>query len=220
MAQMSPQLPGFTIPPGWPSSDWQTANGDLFIWSPTALTPTLRNSVDAIGRVWHIVAPNSLHHLFLLDWAGAYPGATVYLAARLSEKRRDILYYEVLGAMPAPEWAGEIDQALMLGNQITTEMVVFHRQSSTVIFTYLLQQHPANWFMGWREFIAKLDLIIGSEAAIPRKFRMTFLDPDAARAAVAQILAWPIKTVLMAHGQPVKSDAAAFLRRAFAWLSR
>jgi hypothetical protein len=53
-------------------------DGSLFIWSPIKLTDSLRSAVDAVGEVRHIVAPNSLHHLFLQEWKRAYPGAKVY----------------------------------------------------------------------------------------------------------------------------------------------
>jgi len=40
-------------------------DGGLFVWSPTALSDDLRVSVNAIGEVRYLVAPNSLHHVFL-----------------------------------------------------------------------------------------------------------------------------------------------------------
>ena len=44
------------------------SDGGLFIWSPIKLTEALRFEADALGEVRHLVAPNSLHHLFLDDW--------------------------------------------------------------------------------------------------------------------------------------------------------
>jgi hypothetical protein len=41
------------------------ANGDLWVWSPVKLTADLRNEVDSLGFVRHLVSPNKLHHLFL-----------------------------------------------------------------------------------------------------------------------------------------------------------
>ncbi|HEX4534470.1 MAG TPA: DUF4336 domain-containing protein, partial [Rhizomicrobium sp.] len=37
-------------------------NGDLFVWSPIALTPELKAQVDALGPVKHLVSPNKIHH--------------------------------------------------------------------------------------------------------------------------------------------------------------
>lgn len=192
----------------------------LFLWSPIRLTDDLRHEIETLGEVRYIVAPNSLHHLFLPDWAEAFPEARVYAAPRLRRKRKDIAFHDGLRDTPSDEWAGEIDQVLMRGNAITAEVVFFHRKSGTVLFVDLLQQFPADWFTGWRAAVAKLDLMVGSEPAVPRKFRLAFTNRRAAREALERILAWPAEQVLIAHGTPVRSDARAFLRRAFRWLSK
>lgn len=195
------------------------ADGALFVWSPIALTDDLRIVVDALGTVAHIVAPNSLHHLFLAEWQRAYPGARLYAAPGLRKKRRDLAFDAELGDAPATDWAGEIDQVAMRGNLITTEIVFFHRASGTVLFTDLLQQIAAARLTGWRTVVAKLDLMTGPEPSVPRKFRLAFVGRSKARAALERILGWPVEKVLMAHGTPVERDAPAFLRRAFGWLS-
>jgi len=194
------------------------SGGALFIWSPVQLTQTLKADVDTLGLVRHIVAPNSLHHLFLAEWKRAYPDARLHAAPGLRKKRKDIVFDADLGNAPAPEWTDEIDQVLIEGNLITTEAVFFHIASGTVIFTDLIQQLPRSVFSGWRALIAKLDLMIGSEPMVPRKFRLALINRRAARESLKRILAWPVRTVLMAHGTPVENNAEAFLRRAFSWL--
>jgi len=191
---------------------------DLFIWSPAVLTDGLRAAVDALGEVRYLVAPNSLHHLFIADWKRAYPGAQAYAALGLREKRKDIEFDRDLGSAPIPDWSDEIEHVLMQGNAITSEVVFFHRNSSTVIFTDLIQQFPAKWFSGWRAVVAKWDLMLGREPSVPRKFRAAFTNRRAARASLERILAWPAEKVLMAHGTPVTEDGQAFIRRAFKWL--
>jgi hypothetical protein len=191
----------------------------LFIWSPIPLTDALRAEVDALGQVRHIIAPNSLHHLFLPEWEAAFPAAKVCAPPGLRKKREDIAFDADLGNAPDPNWAREIDQVLMQGNLITTEVVFFHVKSGTVLFTDLIQQLPANSLSGWRALVAKLDLMTGPEPAVPRKFRVAFTNRRAAREALQRIYAWPAKKVLMAHGTPVENDAPAFLRRAFGWLT-
>lgn len=195
------------------------ADGGLFIWSPVAVSEDLRPQLSAIGEVRFIVAPNSLHHLFLKDWQSAYPNARLYAAPGLRTRRADIDFNEDLDEKPAPGWASEIDQVLMHGNLITTEAVFFHRTSGTVLFTDLLQNFRPGWFTGWRAIIARLDRLIGAEPDVPQKFRVAFVGRAAARAALARILAWPAEKVLMAHGTPIQQNGAAFVRRAFRWLS-
>ena len=195
------------------------AGGELFIWSPTALTDSLRAEVDSLGRVRHLVAPNSLHHLFLTEWKRAYPDAQVHAPPGLREKRRDIGFDGDLGNDPAPAWAGQIDQVLVQGNVITTEAVFFHTSSGAVLFTDLLQQLPPDWFFGWRALVAKWDLMVGPEPSVPRKFRVAFTNRRVARASLEQVLSWPVEKVLMAHGAPVNENGRAVLRRAFRWLT-
>ena len=195
------------------------ADGGLFVWSPIALSEELRTQVDALGPVRHIIAPNSLHHLSIADWKRAYPDARVYAPPGLRKKRRDIAFDGDLKNTPDPHWAGDIDQVIVPGNLITTEVVFFHIKSGTVLFTDLLQQFPPDAHSGWRGIVAKLDLMVAPEPSVPRKFRVAFVNRRAARAAIQHILAWPAKSVVMAHGTPVKEDAKAFLARAFVWLT-
>ncbi len=195
------------------------SNGDLFIWSAIALTDALRAEVDSLGTVRHLVAPNSLHHVFIADWKRAYPDASVYAPPGLREKRKDLAFEGDLTNVPMASWAGEIDQVLMLGNVITTEVVFFHARSGTVLFTDLLQQLPAGWFSGWRALVAKWDLMVGPEPSVPRKFRLAFTDRRAARASLEKVLSWPAAKVLMAHGTPVREEGRAFIGRAFRWLT-
>ena len=193
------------------------ADGSLFVWSPIALADELRAAIDALGPVAHIVAPNSLHHLFLAEWKRAYPGARLHAPPGLRRKRADLVFDADLADVSG--WNGEIDRVAMAGNRITTEVVFFHRESGTVLFADLLQQIPRDLLSGWRAVAAKLDLMTGSAPAVPRKFRLAFTDRRAARASAAKILAWPAEKVLMAHGTPVEKHARQFIHRAFSWLT-
>lgn len=193
-------------------------DGALWVWSPVALSQDIRAAVDAIGLVGHLVAPNHLHHVFLADWAEAYPQAEIWAAPGLAEKRGDLAFAGTLRDEPAPPWSDVIEQVVIPGNRITTEVVFYHIPSRTVLFCDLLQQLPVGWFKGWRAIVARLDGMIGLEPSVPKKFRMAFSDKDAARAAVRRILGWSPKAVVVAHGAPVTTDGTAVLERAFAWL--
>jgi hypothetical protein len=190
----------------------------LLIWSPVALTEDLRAGVADLGQVRVLVAPNSLHHLFLAEWRAAFPSARLHAAPGFRKRCPDIAVDADLEDEAAADWSGDIDQVVVPGNAITTEVVFFHRASRTVLFTDLVQQFDPGWFTGWRAVVARLDRLVGAEAAVPQKFRVAFTDRRAARAAIRRIQAWPAEKVLMAHGSPVLTDGAAFIRRAFGWL--
>lgn len=194
------------------------SEGDLFLWSPVAISSELRAEIDSLGRVRALVTPNSLHHLFLSEWRAAYPDAVLYAAPGLRERRKDIAFDADLEDEPPQAWAGQIEQVVMHGNLITTEVVFFHRKSGVVLFTDLIQQFPPAWFTGWRAVVAQLDGMVAAHPQVPKKFRAAFVNRKAAREGLERILAWPAEKVLMAHGEPVRDGGRAFIERAFQWL--
>lgn len=196
------------------------SDGALFIWSPITLSPELRIAVDRLGPVRHIVAPNTLHHLFIEEWHRAYPEATLHAVPELRAKRPKLSWGSDLGDRPATEWLNDIDQVVIRGNRITTEVVFFHRCSRTAIFTDLIQQFDAGWFKGWRGLVAKLDLMTAPEPTVPRKYRMAFRDRTMARKALQQIMAWPTEAVLAAHATPIRHGGRDAIAHAFDWLLR
>jgi hypothetical protein len=192
--------------------------GGLFVWSPIALTPSLRQEVDALGEVRWLVSPNKLHNLFLGEWKTAYPNARLYAPPGLRRKRKDLAFDADLVEVPDPAWAAGIDQVLVRGSLTLTEAVFFHPASGTAIVGDLIQSLPRDWFRGWRGVLARLGGIVEPDIGTPLDWRQSFLDRNAARAALARILAWPIERVLIAHGAPASADGAAFMRRGLAWL--
>ena len=195
------------------------ADGGLFVWSPIALSPKLEATIDDLGPVHCLVSPNLLHHLFLGEWKEAYPQARLYASPGLRKKRRDLAFDGDLGDAPDPAWAADIDQVAMRGSPFLTEVVFFHRASRTAIFTDLIENFPPGWFKGWKKVVARLDGIVQPHPGAPRELRWSFLfKRRQARAELERILAWPIEQVIVAHGDLVKADGAAFVRKAFAWL--
>ena len=194
------------------------ADGGLLVCSPVRMDDGLRAGIEALGDVRWLVAPNSLHHLFLKDWQDAYPNATTFAPPGLRKKRPDIAFDEDLTDTAPEIWAGEIDQIIVRGSLITSEVVFFHRPSQTVIFTDLIQHFSPGWFSGWRALVAKLDRMTGGLPEVPQKFRNTCLNRVEARRSIRRILEWPSERVLMAHAPPVTSGGRAFIARAFRWL--
>ena len=194
------------------------SDGGLFVWSPIALSDSLRFAIEALGPVRHLVSPNALHHLFLAEWKSAYPRARLYAPPRLRRKRRDLAFDAELGDGPEPAWAGEIDQVVVRGSFMLTEIVFFHRRSRTVLFADLIQNFPRDWFQGWRGVLARLGGIVAPNPGTPSDWRSTFVNRRATRRALGQVLAWPIEHVLIAHGTLPTEDGVAFVRRALAWV--
>ena len=193
-------------------------NGDLFIWSPVALTQALKAQVESLGTVRHLVSPNKLHHISLSDWHAAFPESLVYASPGLTRKCRDICFEAELGDAPEPAWANELDQVAVAGSFVMTEIVFFHRLSRTAIFADLIENFRPDWFKGWRAKFARLLGIVMPNCGAPREWRVTFWNRGAARTALARILAWQADRVVMAHGEIVPADGAEFIRKSFHWL--
>lgn len=196
------------------------AAGGLFVWSPIEFSDQLRTDIGQLGRVAHVVAPNTLHHRFVGEWRAAYPGAQFHGAPGLTTRRPDIRFDHELGDAPAAAWLEDIDQVVVRGNRITTEVVFFHRKSRTTIFTDLIQHFDRDSFSGWRALVARLDLLTATEPTVPRKFRIAFRDRGIAREAVHRILAWPTEKLIAAHAHPIEKNGRAVVARAFDWLMR
>ncbi len=196
------------------------SDGGLFIWSPIQLTEKVKAEVDALGSVSHIVSPIKYHHLFIADWQAAYPDAKTHAAPGLTKRRKDLRFDAELQDGPDLAWADVMDQAIFFGNPMLEEVIFYHRPSRTVLFCDLLQQFPAEHFTGWRRTIARLDLMIGPEPTVPRKFRVAFINRRAARTALERILNWQADRLIIAHGDVIEQAATDTLRRAFTWLKR
>ncbi len=194
------------------------SDGELLLWSPTAFSSELQIEVDLLGPVHHIVAPNTLHHKFIGDWQRAYPGAKSHAVPQLRAKRPDLRWDGDLDDTPAAAWSEDIDQVVVRGNRITTEVVFFHRRSRTAIFTDLIQHFEPGSFSGWRALVARLDLLTAPKPTVPRKFRAMFYDRQVAREALQRIMTWPTEAVLAAHSAPVTHGGRDAIAHAFEWL--
>lgn len=195
--------------------------GGLWIWSPIPLTAELRAAIETLGLPQALVAPNHLHDSWLDDWVQAYPQAEVHLAPGLPARHPELTQAQELGDAAPDAWAGQIDQLVLRGNAITTEVLFFHRASGAVLVTDLLQNYPAGWFPGWRGVVARLDGMVGPAPRMPRKFRLGFLGHRRMAGQAARLLLdWPITRLLVAHGTPVEQGARGLMHREFGWLFR
>jgi hypothetical protein len=194
------------------------ANGDLWVWSPATLSEGLVAEMGSLGPVRHLVEPNKLHHLFLPDWASAYPEARLYAPPGLAKKRRDISFHAELGDVPDTAWAGEIDQVVFRGSLFMEEVVFFHRRSRVALVCDLIQKFDPQTARGLHGLLMRLDGLVGPNGSTPREWRASFWNRRAARAALRQALEWDTEALVIAHGIWVRENGREALRRSLAWL--
>ena len=132
------------------------SSGQVWVWSPIALTKELAGAVEAIGPVGYIVSPNKLHHLFLPKWKDRWPDARLYAPPGLARKRKEIQFDAELDDQPAEAWMSDIDQAVFRGSFALEEVVFFHRASRTAIFGDLIQRLPESAAKGFTGLLMRL----------------------------------------------------------------
>ncbi len=194
-------------------------DGGLWVHSPIRLVPELIDTVKARGPVRCVVAPNKLHHLFLSEWADAWPEATIYAPPGLRRKRGDLRLDADLGDDPPAAWAQDIDQVMFRGSFALVEVVFFHRRSRTLIVTDLIQKFDPSTLNPFHRLVMRLDGMLGPEGSTPREWRLSFWNRRQARVALHTALGWDPERIVIAHGTWVTSDGREALRRSLRWLS-
>ena len=194
----------------------RVAGGDLLLHSPVSLDPALRAALDALGRVRWIVGPSLVHHLFLGDYARAYPDAELWGAPGLAEKRRDLRFARVLDGTTPPAWAGSVRYRLFEGAPRINEVVFLHEPSRTLLLTDLAFNVQA----GAKNRAKVFHWLVGASGRFGphRIVRAVIRDRDAARRSLEQILAWDFDRVVVTHGDVLEHGGRAALRAGFAFL--
>ncbi len=190
--------------------------GELFLHSPVSLDPELRGELDGLGTVRFAVAPNRMHHLFIGEYAEAYPKLELFAAPGLETKRKDVAWQGVLGDEAPPAWAGQLEQLFFRGYPLANEVVFFHPPSRTLLLT-------------------DLAFNIGSDSPTPTRIayrllgaynrfgptlveRVLIRDRSAGRASLQGILEWDFDRIIVAHGRVLERGGPEALRAGYAWL--
>jgi hypothetical protein len=193
-------------------------DGNVWVWSPIALTPELADAVHSIGPVRYIVSPNKLHHLFLQEWADRWPAARLYAPPGLARKKAALHFHAELGDEPCPPWEGDIDQVVFRGSFALAEVAFFHRDSRTAIIGDLIQRFSESSISGWKGMVMRVCGLVGERGSTPPDWRASLLRHGPARAALQKVLEWNPERLLIAHGLCAQSDATEIIRAALNWI--
>lgn len=192
------------------------ADGSLFLHSPTRLDDDTRSALDELGSVRHVVSPNKLHHLFIADYAAAYPEARLYAPPGLKKRRPLLRFHGELDDYAPAAWAGEIEQIVFRGHPWMQEVLFFHPASRSLLVADLL--------MYFHEEAAPMTRLLArtfgmyAKPSLPVDFRWTITDRQAARRSVARILDWNFDRIVLSHGRVIDRNGKRAMRQAFAWL--
>ncbi|MGH6968956.1 MAG: hypothetical protein ACREEN_07625 [Stellaceae bacterium] len=99
------------------------------------------------------------------------------------------------------------------------EFVFFHRPSTTLILTDLIENFERARITRGMCWLARLGGALDPDGKAPLDMRMTFMGRKrVARACFEKIMAWHPQRVVLAHGRCYTENAEAELRRAFRWI--
>lgn len=199
------------------------SNGELWCHSPTELTQELKAQIDSLGSVRHLISPNKIHYAHIGTWARAYPEAIAWASPgvrdRAAQQEIEISFNADLENEPPLQWAADLDQLVFQGSRFMDEVVFFHRKSSTLILTDLIENFELHKVGKWFGWLTKLVGIADPDGQTPLDLRMTFWQQkEQARSCFEQMLQWNPEKVILAHGRWYEHNGAAELRRAFRWL--
>jgi hypothetical protein len=187
----------------------------LWLHSPVPLDDALAGSIDAIGPVSHIVAPNCFHHLNIGPASKRFPNAKVHAPHGLRGKRPD-LRIDVDLQPGAQRWPG-LEAVEITGAPELDEFVFVHRASASLIVTDLVFNiHETKGVM-----LPLVLRMVGAwrRLAQSRIWRRYTKDRRAAAAAVHALLEHDIRRVIPAHGDVLEApDARDQLTTALAWM--
>jgi hypothetical protein len=193
---------------------------ELFIHSPTELSPELRREILRIGVPRWLVAPNRLHYWWIPDWRWAFPVADVYVAPRTRQQAGRHIDFPTHDLSKRASYPWDVAIAtLPVAGRYMTEYVFFHRLSRSLILTDLVENFEPAKLSRLMRWLTRLGGVQAPNGAMPRDMRKTFSKPHLRR-AIDTMLAWEPEHVILAHGHWYRTDGAAKLRRAFDWLLR
>ena len=137
-------------------------------------------------------------------------------------KRPDLKFAGALTDQAPAAWQGAIESLWFRGSFAMDEVVFFHHASSTAIIADLSENFSDDFLTAhWgpvARFVAKLWRIKQPWGYAPLELRLSWLERAGARERLRRLLAWQPQQVVMAHGEWQRSEATAYLQRAFAWL--
>lgn len=196
---------------------FRVADG-VFLHSPVEIDAATREAIEAIGPVRAIIAPSTVHHLFVPSAQESFPAAATYGIEGLEKKRDDLHFDGLIGDDPLPLWAGELDQ-IIIGNRVMREVDFLHRASRTLIATDLVEnfQEETPGLNSFTRGFMELVGLWGHPRPAP-ELRLLTLHQQAARDQLEKLLAWDFDRAIISHGELLLQDPKSAIREAWSWL--
>lgn len=188
-------------------------DGSLWVHSPDAPTPAMREALDALGPVRWLVVPNRFHHLQMPANAAAFPEARTIGPATALERnqglRLDLRIDEPEVARAVPE----LEPLPLAGVPYLDETAFYHRPTQTLIGADLVlcAGHADHW--SWRipaRLLGRYD-----QVKIPPDVRVLTPRREATARALQAMLERPFQQIAVAHADLISDAPHERLARAW-----
>jgi hypothetical protein len=218
------------------------ASGSTAIFSPVAITPTVRREMASMGPTKYLVALDQEHHIFLEDWHKEFPDAKVIAPETLPEYRDKQGYFKI----PAQNWHLFTAQASKEGKlsvdadfdsefdftyvdgHANKEIVFNHRKSGTLIEGDLLFNLPATEQFSKSGIDPKTGLLTrmfnwinstSGEALAQRRMIWHGIaqDKPAYNREVARISGWNFDKIIPCHGDVIETGGKGIFDKVMQW---
>lgn len=137
-------------------------------------------------------------------------------------KCKKLNFHGALADEPPAPWLGQIDQFYFTNSAFMDELIFYHRTSRTAIIADLSQTFSEAFLVRhwpwWLRPIARISKMTEGWGHPPFDYRTSFRHRDTARPKIRALIDAHPERVVVAHGEIVRRDGEAFLRRAFSWL--
>lgn len=188
--------------------------GNLFIHSPIALSKKINDSINSIGKPRFIIAPNTMHHLFLKQFYDQYHDTEFYIVPGLRKKLPDFSYAKDLVDGHDRPWNDEIKQHYVKGIPKLEEVVFFHPFSKTLILTdlafYITSEKPL-----FTRLFFRLNGVYDKFGS-SRIFKYFILkDKYEFKKSLDYILTWDFERIIISHGKLIKKNGNDVFAEAF-----
>lgn len=216
-------------------------SGALAVFSPVALTPEVRTTVESLGNnVAYLAAMDFEHHIFVSEWARAFPSAKILGVEGLPEKRES-----------SPETAGttfshvftmknkdglKVDETFdkefdyeYVGSHANKELVFNHKPDKTLIQADMMFNLPAHEQYSrtgekatdgiLTKFFTTFQNTVGSATWQKRFLWYVASGPDRKgfNESVRKINGWDFEKIIPCHGDVIETEGKAIFRKVFAW---
>jgi hypothetical protein len=194
-------------------------DGRLWLHSPVEYSKALADILSELGEISAIIAPNSFHYAHIGKWKSVCENATVYSLAEMAGRLEKLGDWSIIDETKPASWGGIFDYVICDLGQFK-EIVFFHRPTSTLIVTDLMQNFETDRI---HNPLTRLLLWAGGatgpngRASIEIRFA-GFGRRKKLREALQQIADWQPSRIILSHGLCFKTDAMRELRRAFSWV--